>query len=60
MDVKGKFKQRRGVRQCGVECQAREFEFYPRNFQMLASESCPQTELYKKWQSNTKPKVNSL
>lgn len=50
MDVKGRFKQKQGVRPYRVECQAREFELYPGNFQMLASESCPQTELYKKWQ----------
>lgn len=45
LDVKGKFKQRQEVRLCRVDFQAREFEFYPGNFQMLASESYPQTEL---------------
>lgn len=51
MDVKGNFKQRQEVRLGRVDFQAREFEFYPGNFQMLASESYPQTELKKKkWQ----------
>lgn len=34
----------------GPECQARESEFYPSNFQMQASEFCAQTELYEKKQ----------